>query len=479
MEYFERHEGGERAIIVHLDIRQIQDPDDLNEFELLADSAGADRLALVTGSRSRPDAKYFVGSGKAQEIAELVREYDADIVLFNHNLSPSQERNIEALVQCRVLDRTGLILDIFAQRARTYEGKLQVELAQLNHLSTRLVRGWTHLERQKGGIGLRGPGETQLETDRRLLQVRVTQLKNKLEKVRQTRAQGRARRQKSDVPTISLVGYTNAGKSTLFNRLVDENIYAADQLFATLDPTLRRLDWQGVGRVVLVDTVGFVRHLPHELVESFHATLEETLEADLLLHVIDSSSEDMHEQIQAVKNVLAEIDNDVPVLNVYNKIDLTDEPAHIGYAKEGQPNRVYVSSRQNLGMEELSLAVQQLLTGNLTTFDLTLPYNAGQFKNTLYELGVILEESYDDNGHESLTIRLPSDRLKQLLGQANLKPLDVLPLAQATLLMPILEEFEQKNESMDEAASLTPEEEDAFVEFEALNPATEKSDSQS
>lgn len=479
MEYFERHEGGERAIIVHLDIRQIQDPDDLNEFELLADSAGADRLALVTGSRARPDAKYFVGSGKAQEIAELVREYDADIVLFNHNLSPSQERNIEALVQCRVLDRTGLILDIFAQRARTYEGKLQVELAQLNHLSTRLVRGWTHLERQKGGIGLRGPGETQLETDRRLLQVRVTQLKNKLEKVRQTRAQGRARRQKSDVPTISLVGYTNAGKSTLFNRLVDENIYAADQLFATLDPTLRRLDWQGVGRVVLVDTVGFVRHLPHELVESFHATLEETLEADLLLHVIDSSSEDMHEQIQAVKNVLAEIDNDVPVLNVYNKIDLTDEPAHIGYAKEGQPNRVYVSSRQNLGMEELSLAVQQLLTGNLTTFDLTLPYSAGQFKNTLYELGVILEESYDDNGHECLTIRLPSDRLKQLLGQANLKPLDVLPLAQATLLMPILEEFEQKDESMDEAASLTPEEEDAFVEFEALNSATEKSDSQS
>ena len=481
MDYFERHEGGERAIIVHLDIRQIQDPDDLNEFELLADSAGADRLALVTGSRARPDAKYFVGSGKAQEIAELVREHDADIVLFNHNLSPSQERNIEALVQCRVLDRTGLILDIFAQRARTYEGKLQVELAQLNHLSTRLVRGWTHLERQKGGIGLRGPGETQLETDRRLLQVRVTQLKTKLEKVRQTRAQGRARRQKSDVPTISLVGYTNAGKSTLFNRLVDENIYAADKLFATLDPTLRRLDWQGVGRVVLVDTVGFVRHLPHELVESFHATLEETLEADLLLHVIDSSSEDMHEQIQAVKNVLAEIDNDVPVLNVYNKIDITNEPAHIGYAKEGQPNRVYVSSRQNLGMEELSLAVQQLLMGTLTTFDLTLPYNAGQFKNTLYELGVILEESYDDNGHECLTIRLPSDRLKQLLGQANLKPLDVLPLAQATLLMPILEEFEQIDEedNHDEEESLTAEEENAFAEFEALNSAAQESDSQS
>ena len=472
MEYFERHTGGERAIIVHLDIRQIQDPDDLGEFELLADSAGADRLALVTGSRARPDARYFVGSGKAEEIAELVREHDADIVLFNHSLSPSQERNIEALVQCRVLDRTGLILDIFAQRARTYEGKLQVELAQLNHLSTRLVRGWTHLERQKGGIGLRGPGETQLETDRRLLQVRVMQLKSRIEKVRQTRAQGRARRQKSDVPTISLVGYTNAGKSTLFNRLVDENIYAADKLFATLDPTLRRLDWQGVGRVVLVDTVGFVRHLPHELVESFHATLEETLEADLLLHIIDSSSEDMHEQIQAVKDVLAEIDNDVPVLNVYNKIDLTDEPARIGYASEGQPNRVYVSSRENLGMEELSLAVQQLLTGTLTTFDLTLPYSAGQLKNALYELGVIQEESYDDSGHECLTIRLPSDRLRQLLGQANLEPLDVLPLAQATLLMPILEEFEQPDDV--EEQTMTDAEEKAFAEFEALNAEAER-----
>ncbi len=442
MEYFGRYEGGERAILVHLDIRQIQDPDDLGEFELLVDSAGAQRVELVTGTRQRPDAKYFVGSGKAQEIAELVSQHDADIVIFNHSLSPSQERNLEAIAKCRVLDRTGLILDIFAQRARTYEGKLQVELAQLNHLSTRLVRGWTHLERQKGGIGLRGPGETQLETDRRLLQTRVTQLKTKLDKVRQTRAQGRARRQKSDVPTISLVGYTNAGKSTLFNRLVDENIYAADKLFATLDPTLRRLDWQGVGRVVLVDTVGFVRHLPHELVESFHATLEETLEADLLLHVIDSSSEDMHEQIQAVKAVLAEIDNDVPVLNVYNKIDLTGESAHIGYANEDEPNRVYVSSKNNLGMEELSLAVQQLMIGTLTTFDLTLPYDAGHFKNTLYELGVILEESYDDSGHECLTVRLPSERLTQLLGQANILPKDILPLAQATLLMPVLEPFE-------------------------------------
>lgn len=461
MEYFERHEGGERAILVHLDIRQLQDPDDLNEFELLVDSAGAERLALVGGSRLKPDAKYFVGAGKAEEIAELVRQFDADIVIFNHSLSPSQERNLERLVQCRVLDRTGLILDIFAQRARTYEGKLQVELAQLNHLSTRLVRGWTHLERQKGGIGLRGPGETQLETDRRLLQVRVSQLKAKLAKVKQTRAQGRAQRQKSDVPTISLVGYTNAGKSTLFNRLVDENIYAADQLFATLDPTLRRLDWQGVGRVVLVDTVGFVRHLPHELVESFHATLEETLEADLLLHVIDSASEDMHEQIAAVKEVLAQINNSVPVLNVFNKIDLSGEPAHIGYASEGVPNRVYVSAQQNLGIEQLSLAVQQLLTGTLTTFDLTLPYHAGQLKNALYELGVIQNESYDDSGHECLQIRLPSDKLKQLLGQAGLSPLEVLPEAQATLLMPVLEPFEQEiiagSQNLDEQMPSDPQ----------------------
>ncbi|WP_227430836.1 ribosome rescue GTPase HflX [Psychrobacter sp. I-STPA6b] len=459
MEYFERHEGGERAILVHLDIRQLRDPDDLEEFELLVDSAGAQQLAIVTGSRLKPDAKYFVGTGKAEEIAEQVRLHDADIVIFNHSLSPSQERNLEALCQCRVLDRTGLILDIFAQRARTYEGKLQVELAQLNHLSTRLVRGWTHLERQKGGIGLRGPGETQLETDRRLLQTRVTQLKAKLDKVKQTRAQGRAKRQKSDVLTISLVGYTNAGKSTLFNRLVDENIYAADQLFATLDPTLRRLDWQGIGRVVLVDTVGFVRHLPHELVESFHATLEETLEADLLLHVIDSASPDMHEQIKAVKAVLAEINNDVPVLNVYNKIDLTGEPAHIGYAREGVPNRVYVSAQKNLGIDKLYDAVQQLLSGRLHTFDLTLPYDAGQFKNALYQLDVILEEDFDEAGHECLKVRLPNDKLKQLLGQADIDPYQVLPTEQADRLMPKLEPFEQAEPAQTDQADVNSDKE--------------------
>lgn len=445
MEYFDRHKGGENAILVHLTLTQISDPDDLEEFVLLADSAGANQKAIVTGTRSKPDAKYFVGTGKAEEIANLVAEHEADIVIFNHSLSPSQERNLERLVKCRVLDRTGLILDIFAQRARTYEGKLQVELAQLSHLATRLVRGWTHLERQKGGIGLRGPGETQLETDRRLLQIRVNQLKSKLEKVKQTRSQGRAKRQKSDIPTIALVGYTNAGKSTLFNRLANENIYTANQLFATLDPTLRRVEWDGVGAIVLVDTVGFVRHLPHELVESFHATLEETLEADLLLHVIDSSREDMHEQILAVQAVLAQINNDVPVLNVFNKIDITGEPPHIGYDKEDEPNRVYLSARTGKGIDKLTLAVEQLILGKLEQFVLTLsPSNNAHAKlqNELYQLSVIKHNDYDEHGNILLNIRLASGRLLQLLGQYHIKPETVLSSLDVARIVPVLEPFE-------------------------------------
>ena len=443
MQYFDRHDGGENAILVHLDIREMIDPDDLEEFRLLVHSAGANELDIITGGRNKPHAKYFVGTGKADEIAQAVARHEADIVIFNHDLTPSQERNLEALIKCRVLDRTGLILDIFAQRARTYEGKLQVELAQLSHLATRLVRGWTHLERQKGGIGFRGPGETQLETDRRLLQIRVNQLKNKLDKVKQTRSQGRAKRQKSDVPTVSLVGYTNAGKSTLFNRLADDNIYAADQLFATLDPTLRKVKWAGVGNVVLADTVGFVRHLPHELVESFHATLEETLEADLLLHVIDSSSPDMHEQIDAVNAVLDEIGVTAPVLLVHNKIDRTDEMPTIHYKEQGVPHRVYVSARENLGMDKLAQAVQELLVGGLSDFTLTLPYYAGQFKNTLHELGVITHSEFDDTGHEMLTVRLAKAKLKELLGKYHLNAFDVLPPHEASQFLPELEEFEK------------------------------------
>lgn len=443
MQHFDRADGTENAILVHLDIREMIDPDDLEEFRLLVHSAGANELDIITGTRSKPHAKYFVGTGKAEEIAQKVTETNADIVLFNHKLTPSQERNLEKILQCRVVDRMGLILDIFAKRARTYEGKLQVELAQLTHLSSRLVRGYAHLGQQKGGIGLRGPGETQLETDRRLLQLRVNQLKAKLAKVKQTRLQGRAKRQKSDTPTISLVGYTNAGKSTLFNRLADDNVYAANQLFATLDPTLRRVKWAGVGNIVLADTVGFVRHLPHELVESFHATLEETLEADLLLHVIDSSSPDMHEQIDAVNRVLDEIGASAPVLLVHNKIDRTDEIPTIHYKELGVPHRVYVSARENLGMDKLAQAVQELLVGGLSDFTLTLPYHAGQFKNTLHELGVITHSEFDDTGHEILTVRLAKAKLKELLGRYHLNAFDVLPPHEASQFLPELEEFEK------------------------------------
>ncbi len=443
MQYFDRHKGGEKAILVHMDIRQADDNNnDLDEFTLLAHSADAKVLDVIKGNLNRPHAKYFVGTGKADEIAQAVAQHEADVVLFNHTLTPSQERNLERLVQCRVVDRTGLILDIFAKRARTYEGKLQVELAQLSHLATRLVRGWTHLERQKGGIGLRGPGETQLETDRRLLQVRVGQLKAKLDKVKQTRQQGRNRRQKSEIPTISLVGYTNAGKSTLFNTLTDDNIYAADQLFATLDPTLRQITWQGLGKVVLADTVGFVKNLPHELVESFHATLEETLQADLLLHVIDSASPNVLEEIEAVNGVLDEIKADAPILLVYNKIDKTQETPAVYYQDTDTPHRVYISATQGLGIDELTQAVTTLLGGGIYTFELSLSPKQGAFVHQLHSLDVISHKDYDEKGNTLLQVHLTKDKLKQLLGEYHLNAHDVLPKEQADSLLPTLEPFE-------------------------------------
>lgn len=453
MQYFDRHEGGENAILVHFDLYDSDQPNDLEEFRLLVHSAGANELDIITGKANKPHAKYFVGTGKADQIAKAVEEHEADIVIFNHTLSPSQERNLEALIKCRVLDRTGLILDIFAQRAKTFEGKLQVELAQLSHLATRLVRGWTHLERQKGGIGLRGPGETQLETDRRLLQIRVGQLKAKLAKVKQTRHQGRSKRQKSATPTVCLVGYTNAGKSTLFNRLASEHIYAADQLFATLDPTLRHVNWQGIGDVVLADTVGFVRHLPHELVESFHATLEETRQADLLLHVIDSSSPDMHEQIEAVNQVLEQIGAHAPVLLVHNKIDKTQQEPTTHYKDEHTPHRVFVSAQKNLGMAQLYQAVQELLVGHLSTFDLSLDHStaSASLKNALHMLGVVAHSDFDEYGKPLLSVCLASSTLKQLLGKYHLDPNHVLPTDQAAQLAPILEPFEQALQNTDDA----------------------------
>ncbi len=324
---FDRYESGERAVLVHINFTQEGEWEDLAEFEMLVSSAGVETLQVVTGSRQSPHPKYYVGEGKAQEIATAVQLTGAEIVIFNHSLSPAQERNLEALCKCRVLDRTGLILDIFAQRARTHEGKLQVELAQLRHISTRLIRGWTHLERQKGGIGLRGPGETQLETDRRLLlRDRIKAILRRLEKVVKQREQGRRARNRAEIPTISLVGYTNAGKSTLFNRITEAGVYAADQLFATLDPTLRKIELADVGPAILADTVGFIRHLPHDLVAAFKATLQETQEADILLHVVDASDERFRENIQAVHEVLEEIDaHEVPTLVVMNKIDNLEE----------------------------------------------------------------------------------------------------------------------------------------------------------
>ena len=442
VEYIEQHQDSNRAILVSVSV-QLLDDLDVEEFRLLAQSAGAEILEHITAQRIKPDPKLFIGSGKAEEIAELAKALEADLVIFDHALSPSQERNLERVMQCRVIDRTRLILDIFAQRARTHEGKLQVELAQLDYLSSRLVGSGISLDRQKGGIGLRGPGETQLETDRRLLRLRIGQLKDKLEKVRQTRIQGRAARQKAAIPTVSLVGYTNAGKSTLFNILARSDVYAADQLFATLDPTLRRLNWDGIGALVLADTVGFVRNLAHALVESFKATLEETLEATLLLHVIDSSSPDMMEQIEAVEKVLKEIGVDVPVLRVYNKIDVSGEDAKIVYAKPHVPDRVYVSAHSKQGLNLLRQAVQECLMGQLQSFELVLKPEYGKLRTQLYALNVIQTENYDDQGNLHLHVIIAPQKLEQLIKQAHL-PIDEILGHKATQFKRPLEEFEIK-----------------------------------
>jgi len=421
--FFERPGGGERAILVHLDGQDPAAREDPQEFQELARSAGAEAVGFVNVARHQPSAKFLIGSGKVEELHDLVKDGKAELVIFNHTLTPSQERNLERALECRVLDRTGLILDIFAQRARTHEGKLQVELAQLEHMSTRLVRGWTHLERQKGGIGLRGPGETQLETDRRLLRVRIRQIKQRLEKVRGQREQARRGRRRADIPSVSLVGYTNAGKSTLFNALTESDVYAANQLFATLDPTLRRLELDDVGPVVLADTVGFIRHLPHKLVESFRATLEESSNADLLLHVIDAHEPERDQQIEQVLAVLGEIGaNELPMLEVYNKVDLMEgiEP-QIQRDADGKPQRVWVSARDGLGLDLVRQAIAELLGNDLFVGTLRLPQRLGRLRAQFFELSAVQRETHDDEGGSLLEVRLPRIELNRLISREGLR----------------------------------------------------------
>ncbi|MCP5161103.1 MAG: GTPase HflX [Hahellaceae bacterium] len=425
---FERHEAGERAVLVHLDFSSDREREDPQEFQELVRSAGVEPVAFVTGTRHDPSPRYFVGEGKLEEIRQAKVLHEADVVLFNHSLSPSQERNLEHALSCRVIDRTGVILDIFAQRARTHEGKLQVELAQLEHMSTRLIRGWTHLERQKGGIGLRGPGETQLETDRRLLRGRIQYIQKRLEKVRRQREQGRRARVRAEIPTVSLVGYTNAGKSTLFNTMTLAGVYAANQLFATLDPTLRRLDMPDVGPVILADTVGFIRHLPHKLVDAFRATLEETTNATLLVHVIDCFDERRLENIGHVNDVLKEIGaEDVPVLQVYNKLDLLDDrKPRVDRDEEGKPFRVWLSAQTGEGLPGLMDAISELLCEDLLHETLRLKLNQGKFRALLHSISAVVQEHHDESGDALLEIRVQRKDFNQLLRRAGLTAEDIV-----------------------------------------------------
>jgi GTP-binding protein HflX len=423
---FERPRTGERAVLVRLGLGAPIDPEDLEEFTQLAVSAGARPVATVTGRRDRPDPRFFLGTGKAEELRNIAREAEADVILIDHALSPSQERNLEKLIERRVLDRNGLILDIFAQRARSFEGKLEVELAQLKHIGSRLVRGWTHLERQKGGIGLRGPGETQLETDRRIISQRVRVLTRRLTKIKQQRETGRQTRAEIPVPSLALVGYTNAGKSTLFRALTGADAYVADQLFATLDPTVRRIHLPGGTAVVVADTVGFIRELPHELVAAFESTLTEARAATLLLHVADASNPRRDEQAVAVNGVLEEIGaSQIPQILVYNKIDRLQSPPRIDRDADGRAVAVWISAEEGTGLDLLKQAVAERLSRFARHARLRVPSTAGALRSRLYAARAVRAESTADDGSIELAVELPDPELLALARTAGVQILEV------------------------------------------------------
>ena len=421
---FERPRSGERALLVRIGFGGPVDPEELEEFRQLARSAGAEPVATVTGRRERPDPRFFVGSGKAEELREAADGALAEVILVDHALAPSQERNLEKLTGRRVLDRNGLILDIFAQRARSFEGKLEVELAQLRHIATRLVRGWTHLERQKGGIGMRGPGETQLETDRRLIAQRVKLLTRRLAKLRQQRETGRQVRAQIPVPSLALVGYTNAGKSTLFRTLTGAHAYVADQLFATLDPTVRRITLPGGTQVVAADTVGFIRDLPHELVAAFQSTLTEAREATLLLHVVDASDPLRDQHIAQVNQVLAQIGaQSIPQLLVYNKIDRLGRAAGIERSAEGEASAVWISAAERQGIELLLAAVSERLSRSIRDARVRLPPGAGALRSRLYAAKVVRAEQAGEDGSIELAVQMPD---AEVLALANTPGVEIL-----------------------------------------------------
>ena len=429
---FERPQSGERAILVHASPDGAPDQSEREEFVELASSAGAVIVDEIVSSRKRPDARYFVGKGKLDEIATSKRQHDADLIICSTALSPSQERNIEKQLKCRVLDRAGLILDIFAQRARSFEGQLQVELAQLRHLSTRLVRGWTHLERQKGGLGLRGPGETQLESDRRMIGARIRQLKSRLDQVDSRRTMNRQNRVRAEIPTVALVGYTNAGKSTLFNALTDASVYVKDQLFATLDPTVRRLELPDGREVVLADTVGFIRDLPHELIAAFRSTLQEAREADLILHLIDASDQSRWQRIRQVNGVLKQLGADkVPQIRVYNKIDKLDRAPRVTNNRAGEGRAAWLSATTGDGIPLLLDAIGERLRRKTVHGVMRLEAAQGRQRAKLFDIGAVLNEEACENGGWYIELKMAEKDLRRFLKREklNIDLLEPLPLA--------------------------------------------------